>query len=100
MKRMAISLMLAFSTMAGLAACGPEQVDSSEVPTTGENTAALACPTGPAGYYYCPAYPEPEYRHYFWAYHPECGIVIEETANYRRVECQDFCGAACVHVGL
>jgi|GEM_PF-3115617 len=97
MKRTTISLMLTFSTMFGLAACGPDQVDSSGTPEIGDSTAALSCP-GPAGYYYCPAYPEPAYRHYFWS--PTCAGGPEETANYVRAQCLEFCGAPCIHVGL
>ncbi|WP_426757051.1 hypothetical protein [Myxococcus sp. Y35] len=95
MKRIAISLILAFSTMTGLTACGPEQADPSETPATGENTAALSCP-GPAGYYYCPAYPDTYF--YFWS--PACAGGPEETANFVRAECVSFCGGACTHVGL
>lgn len=98
MKSTTISLMLAFSTMLGLAACGPAQVDPSEAPEIGENTAALSCPPAIAGYYYCPAYPEN--RHYFLPYIPECHIQLEETGPFVRTVCNDTCDTPCVHVGL
>ncbi len=96
MKSKTFSLMLAFSTMFGLAACGPEQVDPSETPATSESTEALSCP-GAAGYYYCPAYPDA--WHLFWGW--PCAGSIEETAPFVRVECNQTCGGVeCVHVGL
>ncbi|GEL68999.1 hypothetical protein [Myxococcus virescens] len=95
MKRTTISLMLAFSTMFGLTACGPEQVDSPEAPATGENTAALLCP-GPGGYYYCPS--NPDVRFEFYA--PACAGGIEQTAPYVRADCVDSCGGPCTLVSL
>ncbi len=93
MKRIAISLMLAFSTMTGLAACGPEQVDASEAPATGEITAALSCP-GPEGYYYCPADPTIVVDYYL----PACSGPTMPTANFARADCTDYCGAPCLRV--
>ncbi|WP_163782022.1 hypothetical protein [Myxococcus vastator] len=98
MKRTAISLMLAFSTMTGLAACGPDatidQPASPEAPTVEGNVTAMACPL-PDGYYYCPSVPE--VRYYFFS--PTCpDTEPENTAPFQRADCVAACDTDCVHV--
>lgn len=90
MKRTAISLMMAFSFISGLTACGTDQTDSSEAPITEGDVAAQACPDG---YYYCPTTGNvPADRHYY------CG---SSEVTLARVECLEYCNyVECIRVTL
>lgn len=98
MKRTTISLILAFSTIFGLTACGTDEtIDqpvSPEAPAAEGNVTAMACPN-PDGYYYCPSVPE--VRYYFWS--RTCpGTEPENTAPFQQADCVAACGTDCVHV--
>ncbi len=93
MKRMTVSLALAFATTLGLTACGPEQDVLSDNSATESTESSLSlCP--PVGYYLCP----PTNMKYYY-YSPVCED-LEFTAPYVERACEDLCGQPCTrHTG-